>query len=118
MANLYFDRKGEKVKKELISKPFLIEKGKDWELYSLPTHEKHTYNIHRYHFRSELTIETHGICHVLSLVEGTSVLIETSRGIRKRFRYAETFVVPAAAESIKVTHEEPGSAILVVAFMK
>jgi len=118
MDNLDFGRKGEKVKMELISRPVLLEKADDHELYELPTHEKHTYRIHRYNIDNEIFVEMNNTCHVLSLVEGTSVMVVTGSGMRKRFSYAETFVIPAAAKKYRVINESPCSAILIMAFMK
>jgi hypothetical protein len=116
MANLFFDRKGD-CKSHFISRPELFE-GSDWQILHLQTHETHSYDIHRYHFQSEIEIRTNNKCLVMSLTEGESIDIETMNGFKTTFSYAETFVIPAAAQSVRITNNSSSGAVLVKAFMK
>ena len=95
--NLYFERRGETVERELLARPTLLEAGEDWQIQHLPTHRSHFYDVHRIEFETSVSVCTGGSPHLLMLVEGTSILLETSSGKSQRFNFAETFLVPAAA---------------------
>lgn len=118
MENLCFDRQGEKVARELVSHPALIEKGSDWELWHLPTHPNHSYDVHRYRIGSSVEVQTEGKCHVLNLVEGETAEIRTAGGMRFPLNYAETFVVSAAAGSYEIVNTSGREIMVVKAFMK
>lgn len=116
--NLYFERQGEVVKQEHISRPHMIDKGSDWEIFHLPTHRDHFYDVHRIEFHSSVELRTNGSPHVMSLVEGESVLLETTGTAPRRFNYAETFVIPAAAQSYRLKSESGKPVKVVKTFLK
>ena len=116
--NLYFDRKGKRVTKELIARPQTLSQGENWRLLHLPTHPDHFYDVHRLEFASHIHVEMHGSPHILSLVEGESILVETSNGRRQRFNYAETILIPAAASAYTLVNDAGGEAKVVKAFIK
>jgi mannose-6-phosphate isomerase class I len=116
--NLDFNRKGEQVQKELISKPQVIESAEGYQLVHLPTHADHFYDVHRIEFDNKTTVETDNVCHVLMLVEGDAIVVETADGSKHRFAYAETFVIPAAARSYTLTNLGQTRAKVIKAFLK
>lgn len=118
MENLDFERKGSYVEKNLVSRPKLIDHGPDWEVYHLPTHAEHFYDIHRMHLKTRMEVFTQNKAHVMSLVEGSSIIIETQSGQTMRFSYAETFVIPAAAGSYIIINEGKTEIKIVKAFVK
>lgn len=118
MENLCFDRKGEKVKKEHVCHPYLMENGDGWELWHMPTHPKHSYDVHRYVVDSEVSVNTEGKCHVLNLVEGETADVVTAEGKVFHLSYAETLVISAAAGSYRIVNTSGRQIMMVKAFMK
>jgi len=116
--NLDFQRKGDLVQQELISKPAVIQEGNDWQLIHLPTHTEHFYDVHRIEFDTDIDVKTNNCCHILMLVEGESILVKTADGTQQTYAYAETFVIPAAAQCYKLTNLGNGRAKVIKAFLK
>ena len=117
-ANLDFARKGERIKDKFISKPVVIERGEDWELIHLPTHANHFYDVHRLDFSTIVEVSTENECHILMLVEGEQILLETAKGMQVLFHYAETFVVPAGCKSYRLINRGSSKAKVIKAFVK
>ncbi len=117
MNNLYFDRKGDYVTNKLISHPVVEEEWEGGRKIKLPTHEEHFYNVYRYEFTGSISIPTHQQCHLCMLVEGEKISVNNDDN-SAIFHYAETFVVPAAAESYSITNKGNGKAFVVVAHVK
>ena len=121
-ANLYFDRQGERIQEGFVSKPVLLFEesgnGKYKRVVHLPTHNAHFYDVHRLEFNNSIDIKTGNSCHVLNLVEGKTVILKTTDGRQTEFHYAETFVVPAAAESYRLTSAFGDDVKVVKTFIK
>jgi mannose-6-phosphate isomerase class I len=116
--NLHFDRQGQLVNDELLSKPVLLEKDANVEIWNLPTHSTHSYSVNRYCFADEVVINTHNKAMVMSLVEGSVITLITESGMATEFSFAETFVVPAAAKSFRLVNNSDEQVIVVAAYMK
>jgi len=116
--NLDFERKGARVAREFISKPSVLETGSDWKLIHLPTHADHYYDIHRMEFETRMKVHVEQVCHVLMLVEGETITVETADGSSATYHYAETFIVPAATPYYTLTNKGSGMAKVIKAFVK
>lgn len=117
MENLVFERAGATVAAELISKPALLEKTDAYELYHLPTHREHLYDVHRFVINTEVLVATNNKAHVLSLVDGANVEVITG-GKSVIYKYAETFVIPASAGQYAIRNPGDRPVMVVKAFIK
>lgn len=115
--NLYFDRKGDYVQQELISKQQVSTQWDGGRKVSLSTHREHFYTVDRYEFIGETVIATNGQCHICMLVEGESVAVIVGNKT-SLFSYAETFLIPAAVTEYTVRYSGTQKAFLVVAYVK
>lgn len=118
MANLCFDRQGERIRREFIARPRVLARGAGWEWIHLPTHAEHFYDVQRFDFTTTVAGRTEGSPQVFNVVAGPAVVLEIPGVAPQRFAFGETFVVPAAAESFRL-HSDTGRPVKVVkAFLK
>lgn len=117
LENLNFERKGEVVEEQLISKTETVEQGKNWKILNLSTHKQHLYSVHRLEFEKSIRIATENRFHVLNLVEGESVHI-ISENQKVTLHYAETILIPAATGDYILENCTNKTAKVVKAFMK
>jgi len=121
-ANLNFDRQGARIQDEFVSKPVLLFEVLENQKYQrevhLPTHAAHFYDVHRLEFNDSIDIKTNNSCHVLNLVQGKSVILESTNGRQTEFHYAETCVVPAAAGSYRLISPRGEDLLVVKTFIK
>lgn len=120
-ANLEFSRQGGVVDAELVSHPRVLSEGAGWRRVHLPTHRDHFYDVHRVELAGAAEgapeVATDGSPHVLAVVEGGPVRLRTPEG-DVLCRFAESYVVPAAAERYELVNEGAGGAKVLIAFLK
>lgn len=117
LKNVYFDRKGERVANEFISKQKAVQVFPNGRKMNLSTHEEHFYAVDRYEFTGEIEIETLGQCHICMLVEGDIAEVTVGEN-SQTFKYAETFVIPANVPKYKITYKGDKKAFVVVSYVK
>jgi mannose-6-phosphate isomerase class I len=116
--NLYFDRKGERIRREFVSQPRVISRGDSWQIEHVPTHTEHFYDVERLTFNDSIEVDTNDSPQVMSLVEGSAIELRTANGLKHIFSYAETFVVPAAAGRFTLKNLSVSPAMVVKCFLK
>jgi mannose-6-phosphate isomerase class I len=120
--NLHLDRKGQRIEQEFLSRQTVIAEGEDWRLVHCPTHKNQFFDVQRYEFRGTVQCHTGGAqvgsCHVLSLVEGTTIWVEIEDGFIQPLNYAETIIIPAAAGAYRLISPNDEWVKVVKAFVK
>jgi mannose-6-phosphate isomerase class I len=117
-ANLDPRRRGESVRRELIPEPRVVRAGEGWVELELGNLPELFYAVHRLDFEDEVTDDTEERFHVLNLVEGEEVEIETAAGGVHRLAYAETIVVPAVVGEYRLRRIRGGPCKVVKAFVR
>ncbi len=116
--NIDFGRRTRWVRQNLIPSPRIIQQGEGWTEYLIGEHPLLFFSIHRAefgdHFESDTGKERF---HVLNLVEGEQVLVESGHGTHP-LHYAETIVIPAATGRYCLRNQARGICKVIKAFVK
>ncbi|WP_049570663.1 class I mannose-6-phosphate isomerase [Streptomyces sp. SBT349] len=99
LANLDTARRGDAVARDLVPRPRWLRGGAGWHEEVLGALPEMFYEVRRYVLDGSAAADgdTAGRFHVLNVVEGAGVTVETEAGDRHELATAETLTVPAAA---------------------
>jgi mannose-6-phosphate isomerase class I len=116
-SNLDPRRSGEAVRRELIPEPSPVRDGPGWGELELGRLPDLFFGVNRLDFGESVSDETGESFHVLSLVAGNEVEIETASGATHPLAYAETIVVPAAVGRYRIRRLRGGHCKVVKAYV-
>ena len=116
-ANLDPRRTGAAVRRDLVPEPRRVHGGQGWVELELGRIDDLFYGVNRLDFEEDVADETDGRFHVLNLVDGEAVEIETSRATHP-LAYAETIVVPASVGRYRIRRVRGGPCKVVKAFVR
>jgi hypothetical protein len=106
------------VRRELVPEPRRLRGGKGWAELGLASLEDLFYGVNRLDFEDSVADDTQERFHVLNLVAGEGVELETESGSRHPLAYAETIVVPAAVGRYEIRRTRGGPCKVVKAFVR
>jgi len=111
LKNIQWNRTTEWVRANLVSQISPISQGEGWREESTGLHPLEFIETRRHWFTGPVEHHTQGNLNVLTLVEGDAAIVEspTNSFPPLTVHYAETFVVPAAAEAYTIRPAAPGS---------
>jgi hypothetical protein len=103
-ANLARQRTGARVADELVRSPVVLRRETGWREEALCALPELFFEVRRLELEPGATLpdDTDGRFHVLNVVDGGGVVVETERRDRHDLAYAETLVVPAVVGRYEV----------------
>jgi mannose-6-phosphate isomerase class I len=116
-ANLDPGRSGDSVRSELIPEPRKVRGGVGWTELELGRLPDVFFTVRRLEFDETVEDDTAGRFHVLNLVAGDEIRIESGAGVVHRVSYAETIVVPASVGRYRLRRLRGGACKVVKAFV-
>lgn len=94
------------VANHLRQSPILLRSGRGWTEHLLGRERSMCYEVRSLELEEKVDDDTRGQFHILSLVEGESVLVKSQRhyGRQYKMNYTETIVVPACFGGYSITN--------------
>ena len=96
--NLDTTRTGDRVAQDLVQQPRTLRQGPGWHEEVIGSLPEMFFDVRRIVLESEEEVgdDTAGRFHVINVVEGDGVLVQTADGPSHALAYAETLTIPAA----------------------
>ncbi|CAN5757271.1 class I mannose-6-phosphate isomerase [soil metagenome] len=116
-SNLDPSRSGKSVRRDLVPEPKAVRRGLGWVELELGRLPDLFFAVHRLDFEQAVEEDTAGRFHVLNLVAGERVEIESGAGEVHGLAYAETIVIPAAVGPYRLRRVGGGACKVVKAFV-
>lgn len=94
------------VKENLVQQPQLVESGSGWAEYIVGEHDLLYYSLRRLEFEKNIEGNTNGKFHVLTLVDGEKILVQSIDNPELNYtqNYLDVVVVPANMGKYKITN--------------
>ena len=118
--NLDTERTGDNVDRDLVQAPRPLREGDGWTEELIGELDEMFFVVHRLRLSPAATApdDTDGRFHVINVVEGEGVRVETASGHTHQVQYAETLVIPAAVGAYTLTALGATDTRIVKAFVK
>ena len=116
-SNLDPARSGDAVRRDLIPEPKPVRQGPGWTELELGRLPGVFFAVHRLDFDEAMEEDTAGRFHVLNLVAGAQIEIESGPGAVHRLAFAETIVIPASVGPYRLRRVSGGACKVVKAFV-
>lgn len=109
VRNIQWDRTTEWVRENLVNRSEQVASGNGWREERTGLHELEFIETRRHWFTDVVPHDTKGTVHVLNLVEGEEVIVESPHHAFEPFvvHYVETFIVPAAVGKYTIRPHGP-----------
>lgn len=100
------ERKANWVQENLVKKPVLVRNGEGWAEYIVGEHDLLYFSLRRLEFEKSIEEDTNGKFHVLTLVDGEKVVIQSTENPEHQYvqNYLDIITVPAGFGKYKIVN--------------